>query len=131
MDILWTLHFGVKRCPSHNDRTKPWAQTTQKEQRSSLQSSLLIFALMMISAAIIYPFRRDLADVFADDPNTIIETDIFIFSSKQCCQHSHSSDFSLKPYPWEEAPDNISNKSRNDEALENNNSSRLHYGLHS
>ncbi len=33
---------------------------------------------MMISAAIIYPFRRDLADVFADDPNTIIETDIFL-----------------------------------------------------
>ncbi len=43
-----------------------------------MKSTLLIFALMMISAAIIYPFRRNLVDVFADDPNIINETDIFL-----------------------------------------------------
>ncbi|MGQ9539303.1 MAG: MATE family efflux transporter, partial [Candidatus Bathycorpusculaceae bacterium] len=54
------------------------ADKRKRAKEVALKATLLIFALVAIGAAIIYPARRSLADVFAEDPNIISETETYL-----------------------------------------------------
>ncbi|MGQ9596185.1 MAG: MATE family efflux transporter [Thermoproteota archaeon] len=42
------------------------------------KSSLLIFVVVALGTSLIYPIRRDIVNVFADDPSIIAETELFL-----------------------------------------------------
>ena len=44
----------------------------------AFKAALLIFILMVLGVGIIYPIRNVVVDVFADDPNTLNETALFL-----------------------------------------------------
>lgn len=54
------------------------AENRKRAKDVAYKTALVIFALMIISAGVIYPFRRGLADVFADNIDIIGETDLFL-----------------------------------------------------
>ncbi|MEM1564211.1 MAG: MATE family efflux transporter [Candidatus Bathyarchaeia archaeon] len=78
MDIVDAALWGLSGAPAIMIGQSLGAENPKRAKEVAFKSTLLIFALMMLSAAIIYPFRRNLVDVFADDPNIINETDIFL-----------------------------------------------------
>lgn len=78
MDIVDAALWGLSGAPAIMIGQSLGAGNPKRAKEVAFKSTLLIFALMMISAAVIYPFRRNLVDVFADDPNIINETDIFL-----------------------------------------------------
>ncbi|MEM2336913.1 MAG: MATE family efflux transporter [Candidatus Bathyarchaeia archaeon] len=78
MDIVDAALWGLSGAPAIMIGQSLGADNPKRAREVAFKAALLIFALMMTSAAIIYPIRRNLVDVFADDPNTINETDIFL-----------------------------------------------------
>lgn len=54
------------------------AENHKRAKEVAYKTSLVIFTLVIVSASIIYPFRRELADVFADNPDILFETDLFL-----------------------------------------------------
>jgi len=78
MDIVDAALWGLSGAPAIMIGQNLGAGNRKRSKEVAFKAALLIFALMVISAAIIYPFRRNLVDVFADDPDTIKETDIFL-----------------------------------------------------
>ena len=50
----------------------------KRAREVAFKATLLIFALMVLGAGIIYPIRKVVADVFADDPNILNETGLFL-----------------------------------------------------
>ncbi|MEM3770018.1 MAG: MATE family efflux transporter [Candidatus Bathyarchaeia archaeon] len=78
MDIVDAALWGLSGAPAIMIGQSLGADNHKRAREVAFKATLLIFALMMISAAIVYPVRRNLVDVFADDPNTVNETDIFL-----------------------------------------------------
>ncbi|MEM1540871.1 MAG: MATE family efflux transporter [Candidatus Bathyarchaeia archaeon] len=78
MDIVDAALWGLSGAPAIMIGQSLGADNPKRAREVAFKAALLIFALMTISAAIIYPIRRNLVDVFANDPNTINETDIFL-----------------------------------------------------
>ncbi|MEM3700309.1 MAG: MATE family efflux transporter [Candidatus Bathyarchaeia archaeon] len=54
------------------------AENRKRAREVAYRTALVIFALMFVSASLIYPFRRGLADVFSENPDIINETDLFL-----------------------------------------------------
>ncbi|MGQ9506594.1 MAG: MATE family efflux transporter [Candidatus Bathycorpusculaceae bacterium] len=54
------------------------AENRKRAREVAYKSALVIFTLMIASASIIYPFRKGLADVFAENLDIIDETDLFL-----------------------------------------------------
>jgi putative MATE family efflux protein len=54
------------------------AENRKRAKEVAYKTALVIFTLMVVSASIVYPFRRGLADVFADKIDIINETDLFL-----------------------------------------------------
>ncbi len=78
MDIVDAALWGLSGAPAIMIGQSLGADNRKRAREVAFKAALLIFALMMISAAIIYLIRRNLVDVFADDPSTLNETDIFL-----------------------------------------------------
>ena len=78
MDIVDAALWGLSGAPAIMIGQSLGANSHKRAREVAFKAALLIFALIMISAAIIYPFRRNLVDVFADDPKTINETDVLL-----------------------------------------------------
>jgi putative MATE family efflux protein len=78
MDIVDAALWGLSGAPAIMIGQSLGANNQKRAREVAFKAVLLIFALIMIGAAMIYPVRRNLVDVFADDPKTINETDIFL-----------------------------------------------------
>ncbi len=78
IDIVDAALWGLSGAPAIMIGQSLGADNPKRAREVAYKAALLIFVLMMISAAILYPLRRNLVDIFADDPNTINETDIFL-----------------------------------------------------
>ncbi|MEM2947762.1 MAG: MATE family efflux transporter [Candidatus Bathyarchaeia archaeon] len=78
IDIVDAALWGLSGAPAIMIGQSLGADNPKRAKEVAYKAALLIFALMIISAAILYPLRRNLVDVFANDPNIINETDIFL-----------------------------------------------------
>ncbi|MEM3616585.1 MAG: MATE family efflux transporter [Candidatus Bathyarchaeia archaeon] len=78
MEIVDAALWGLSGAPAIMVGQSLGAGNSKRAREVAFKAALLICALMIISAAIIYPIRRNLVEVFANDPSTINETDIFL-----------------------------------------------------
>lgn len=78
MDIVDGVLFGLSGATAIMVGQNLGARKIDRAREVSYKSALLIFALVALGASIIYPVRRILADVFADDPLIIAETERFL-----------------------------------------------------
>ncbi|MGQ9545066.1 MAG: MATE family efflux transporter, partial [Candidatus Bathycorpusculaceae bacterium] len=54
------------------------ADKRERAKEVAFKAALLIFVLVLISASIMYPFRRAVASVFVDSPAILDETELFL-----------------------------------------------------
>lgn len=78
LDIVDAALWGLSGAPAIMIGQSLGADKRKRAKEVALKATLLIFALIAIGAAIIYPVRRSLADVFAEDPNIISETETYL-----------------------------------------------------
>jgi len=78
MDIVDAALWGLSGATAIMVGQSLGAGNIKRTRGSAYKSALLIFALVALGACITYPFRATLADVFADDPAVISETDLFL-----------------------------------------------------
>jgi putative MATE family efflux protein len=78
MDIVDTALWGLSGAPAIMIGQSLGADNRKRAKEVAFKATLLIFALMMISAAIIYPIRRNVVSVFAGNPEILNETDTFL-----------------------------------------------------
>lgn len=78
MDIVDAALWGLSGAPAIMIGQSLGAGDRKRAREVALKAALLIFILMVLGAGIIYPIRTVIANVFADDPNIISETDLFL-----------------------------------------------------
>ncbi|MEM3695924.1 MAG: MATE family efflux transporter [Candidatus Bathyarchaeia archaeon] len=78
MDIVDAALWGLSGATAIMVGQNLGAENPKRAREVAYKTALLIFALMVVSAGIIYPFRRGLSDVFADNLDIINETDLFL-----------------------------------------------------
>jgi len=78
MDIVDAALWGLSGAPAIMIGQSLGAGDRKRAREVAFKAALLIFALMVLGAGIIYPIRRVVVDVFADDPNILNETELFL-----------------------------------------------------
>jgi putative MATE family efflux protein len=78
MDIVDAALWGLSGATAIMVGQNLGAENRKRAKEVAYKTALVIFTLMVVSASIIYPFRRGLADVFADDLDILDETDLFL-----------------------------------------------------
>jgi len=78
MDTVDAALWGLSGATSIMVGQSLGAEHSKRAKEVAYKSMLLIFALLMLGASIIYPIRRSLADIFADDTSILAETDAFL-----------------------------------------------------
>jgi putative MATE family efflux protein len=78
MDIVDAALWGLSGAPAIMIGQSLGAGDRKRAREVAFKAAILIFALMVLGASIIYPIRRVIADVFADDPNILNETELFL-----------------------------------------------------
>ncbi|MEM1569836.1 MAG: MATE family efflux transporter [Candidatus Bathyarchaeia archaeon] len=78
MDIVDAALWGLSGATGIMVGQNLGAENVERAKEVAYKSALLIAALTAIGACVVYPLRRSLADVFADDPCIITETDLFL-----------------------------------------------------
>jgi Na+-driven multidrug efflux pump len=78
LDIVDTALWGLSGAPAIMIGQSLGAGDRKRAKEVAFKAALLIFALMVIGACIIYPIRRAVANAFADDPNILNETELFL-----------------------------------------------------
>lgn len=78
LDIVDAVLWGLSGAPAIMIGQSLGAEKPERAKEVALKATMLIFLLIMAGAAVIYPFRRNIADIFADDINIINETDFFL-----------------------------------------------------
>jgi putative MATE family efflux protein len=78
MDIVDAALWGLSGAPAIMIGQSLGAQDRERARDVAFKAALLIFTLMVLGACVLYPIRVALADVFVDDPNTLIETALFL-----------------------------------------------------
>jgi len=78
MDIVDAALWGLSGAPAIMIGQSLGAEDHKRAREVAFKAALLIFALMVLGACIIYPIRRAVVDVFADDPNILNETELFL-----------------------------------------------------
>ncbi|MBS7648060.1 MAG: MATE family efflux transporter [Candidatus Bathyarchaeia archaeon] len=78
MDIVDAALFGLSGATAIIIGQSLGAEKIERAREVAYKSSLLIFVLVALGASIIYPVKGILADVFADDPLIIAETNLFL-----------------------------------------------------
>lgn len=76
LDIVDAALWGLSGAPAIMIGQSLGAGNRKRAREVAFKAALLIFSLMAIGACIIYPFRRGIADTFADDPNILNETEL-------------------------------------------------------
>jgi Na+-driven multidrug efflux pump len=78
MDIVDAALWGLMGAPAIMIGQSLGAENRKRAREVAFKAALLILALMVLGAGIILPIRRVVVDVFADDPNILNETDLFL-----------------------------------------------------
>jgi putative MATE family efflux protein len=78
LDIVDTALWGLSGAPAIMIGQSLGAGDHKRAKEVAFKAALLIFALMVVGACIIYPIRRAVANAFADDPNILNETELFL-----------------------------------------------------
>ncbi|MEM3627078.1 MAG: MATE family efflux transporter [Candidatus Bathyarchaeia archaeon] len=78
LDVVDAALWGLSGAPAIMIGQSLGAGDRKRAREVAFKATLLIFILMVLVAGIIYPFRRVVADVFADDPNIVDETELFL-----------------------------------------------------
>ncbi|MEM2986507.1 MAG: MATE family efflux transporter [Nitrososphaerota archaeon] len=78
IDAVDAALWGLSGAPAIMIGQSLGAGNSKRAREVALKAMLLIFILVAIGAAIAYPMRRSIADVFADDKNILGETDVFL-----------------------------------------------------
>ena len=78
MDIVDAALWGLSGAPAIMIGQSLGAGNRKRAREVAFKATLLIFALMVLGACIIYPIRGFVADVFVDDPNILVETALFL-----------------------------------------------------
>ncbi|MEM3459089.1 MAG: MATE family efflux transporter [Candidatus Bathyarchaeia archaeon] len=78
MDIVDAALWGLSGAPAIMIGQSLGAGNRERAREVAFKAALLIFSLMVLVAGIIYPIRGVVVDVFADDPNIVNETELFM-----------------------------------------------------
>lgn len=78
MDIVDAALWGLSGATAIMVGQNLGAENVERAKEVAYKSALLIAALTALGACVVYPLRGGLADVFADDPYIIAETDLFL-----------------------------------------------------
>ncbi len=78
MDIVDAALWGLGGAPAIMIGQSLGAGDNERARKVAFRAALLIFALMVLGACTVYPTSRVIADVFADDPNILNETELFL-----------------------------------------------------
>lgn len=78
MDIADAALWGLSGATAIMVGQSLGAENTERAREVAYKSALLIATFTALGVCVIYPLRRSLADVFADDPYIVAETDLFL-----------------------------------------------------
>ncbi|MEM1540113.1 MAG: MATE family efflux transporter [Candidatus Bathyarchaeia archaeon] len=78
LDIVDAALWGLSGAPAIMIGQSLGAEKPERAKEVAWKATVLIFLLIMAGAAVIYPFKRNIADIFADETNVINETDFFL-----------------------------------------------------
>jgi putative MATE family efflux protein len=78
MDIVDAALWGLMGAPAIMIGQSLGAGDRRRAREVAFKAALLIFALMVLGAGVIFPIRAAVVDVFADNPNILNETDLFL-----------------------------------------------------
>ncbi|MEM2104708.1 MAG: MATE family efflux transporter [Candidatus Bathyarchaeia archaeon] len=78
IDSVDAALWGLSGAPAIMIGQSLGAGKLKRAREVALKATLLIFVLVAAGAVLIYPVRRSIADVFADDINILGETDVFL-----------------------------------------------------
>lgn len=78
MDIVDAALWGLSGAPAIMIGQSLGAGDRKRAREVAFKVALLIFALIVLGAGIIYPIKRVVVNVFADDPNILNETELFL-----------------------------------------------------
>ncbi|MGQ9625136.1 MAG: MATE family efflux transporter [Candidatus Bathycorpusculaceae bacterium] len=78
LDIVDTALWGLGGAPAIMVGQSLGARKPKRAREVAYKAAVLIFALMMIAACLIYPIRRNVADIFADNPQILDESDMLL-----------------------------------------------------
>ncbi|MGB9854414.1 MAG: MATE family efflux transporter [Candidatus Bathyarchaeales archaeon] len=77
-DAVDAALWGLSGAPAIMIGQTLGAGNSKRAREIAIKATTLIFVLVATGAAVAYPIRRGIADVFAEDPNILVETDIFL-----------------------------------------------------
>lgn len=80
MDIVDGALWGMSGANAIMVGQNLGAENSARAREISIKSSLLLFTIVAIGAALVFPIRVNMVDVFADDPTIIAETELFLRS---------------------------------------------------
>ncbi len=78
IDIGDAALWGLSGAPAIMVGQSLGAGDRKRAREVAFKGALLIFALMVLAAGIIYPIRRIVIDLFTDNPNIMNETELFL-----------------------------------------------------
>ncbi len=78
LDIVDAALWGLSGAPAIMIGQSLGAGDRKRAKEVAFKAALLIFTLMVLGASIIYPIRRVVADIFADDPIILSKTELFL-----------------------------------------------------
>lgn len=78
MDIVDAALWGLSGATAIMVGQNLGAGNNDRAREIVYKSSLLIFVIVALGTSLIYPIRRDIVNVFADDPSIIAETELFL-----------------------------------------------------
>jgi|YelNatPaOPRAMG01_1025707.scaffolds.fasta_scaffold02972_3 putative MATE family efflux protein len=78
MDIVDAALWGLSGATAIMVGQSLGADNRKRAREVAFKTALLIFAIMTVSASILYPIRRNVAGAFTEDPSILDETDLFL-----------------------------------------------------
>lgn len=78
LDVVDAVLWGLSGAPAIMIGQSLGAEKPERAKEVAWKATILIFLLITAGAAVTYPFRRNIADIFADNVSIIDETDFFL-----------------------------------------------------
>ncbi|MGB9675748.1 MAG: MATE family efflux transporter [Candidatus Bathyarchaeales archaeon] len=78
MDIVDAALWGLSGATAIMVGQSLGAENRKRAREVAFKTALVIFAIMAVSASIVYPIRRNVASAFTEDPSILDETDLFL-----------------------------------------------------
>ncbi|MEM2386217.1 MAG: MATE family efflux transporter, partial [Candidatus Bathyarchaeia archaeon] len=78
LDVVDAVLWGLSGAPAIMIGQSLGAEKPERAREVAWKATALLFLLITAGAAVTYPLRRNIADVFADNVNIVNETDFFL-----------------------------------------------------